>query len=139
MAPRKILLAVFLGACSALTAASPVQAAQSSPRCDDMLIDLGSMQAALDQMEKAVAANDTHQQDLRTEASTLAATIAERLRGGASQLEVEPLLDRRAAALKELDQAQSLRPVLEGQLEALVLEVDHAERDYIACVESSIE
>ena len=86
MAPRKILLAVFLGACSALTAASPVQAAQSSPRCDDMLIDLGSMQAALDQMEKAVAANDTHQQDLRTEASTLAATIAERLRGGATLL-----------------------------------------------------
>lgn len=138
MSPTKIIFAVALGVSAALLG-SPARAAGSSLQCDDQLVDLGSMQAALTQMEEAVAANKTRRERLRTEASTLAATIADRLRDGASSLEVEPLAKQRSAALRELDQAQSIGPALEGQLEALLLQVDHAERAYIACIESTLD
>lgn len=138
MSPTKIMFAVALGASAALLG-SPVRAAGPSLQCDDQLVDLGSMQAALAQMEEAVAANKAHRERLRTEASALAATIADRLRDGASSLEVEPLAEQRGAALRELDQAESIGPALEGQLEALVLQLDHAERGYIACIESTLD
>lgn len=139
MAPNKILLAVVLGASSTLLGTIPAHGAQSDRRCGDQLIELGSMQAALTQMEVAVTTNHAHQKDLRVEASSLAATIAEQLRGGASELDVEPLVHRREAALDELDGAEALQPALERQLEALLLEVDSAERGYIACVEATID
>lgn len=139
MPPSKLILAIAFGASAALFGASPVQGAETSRQCDDKLIDLGSMQAALTEMEDAVAQNESHQAELRAEASELAATIAEKLRGGASELDVEPLMRQRAAALSELEQVEQMHPVLTRQLEALVNEVDHAERDYIACVESALE
>ena len=138
MAPTKILLAIALGASGALVGPAPAHGAESR-HCDDKLIELGSMQAALTQMEAAVADNVEHQQRLRTEASTLAATIAEKLRDGASETEVQPLVEQREAALTELDEVAAIQPVFERQLEALVLEVDTAERSYIACVESTLE
>lgn len=131
---------VVLSLCASLLGASPAAAAaSSSPRCDDLLIELGATQAALSDMERAVAEIDGDRDALRTEASTLAATIADRLRGGATEPEVRPLVERRTTALDQLERLDARIALLQGQLDALTVEVDRAERGYLVCVERSLE
>ncbi len=134
--PKSLL--VTLGLLLNLATLTSVSATESSTRCDDLLIDLGSMQAALTQMEDAVELNASRRDELRTESSRLAATSADKLRDGASETEVAPLRTQRDAALADLAGHEKLRPALVRQRDALHQEVQSAERGYIACVESTL-
>ncbi|MCX4239148.1 hypothetical protein [Paraliomyxa miuraensis] len=138
MSPTKISL-VVLSLCMGLLAGSASAAAGSSSGCDARLVELAATEQARDEMEQAVVVIDGDRQALRIEASRLAAIIAERTRGGASDSELASLVERRAKAQREAERLDARIVLLQRQLDALVSEVDRVERGYLACIERSLE
>ena len=120
--------------------ATPAEAATASMvRCDEMLTSLSPKQNTLVEMEGAASDNRVRQQLLQLEASRLATDIADELSSGASELEVQPLVNRRNDVLNELEALVASLALLERELETLSAEVENAERGYIACVEATID
>ena len=76
---------------------------------------------------------------MRTRASMLAQKIADELSRGATDLDVQAMVDERKALIRQMAKGESLRDALGRQREALVVEVDRAQRRYIACVDSTLE
>ncbi len=138
MLPTKTLFAVALGLGAGLLAVPPAAAASSTARCEATLVDLGSIQAALDQMEQALTDNAAHHQALELEIATLDEAIALR-RADDAKAEVQTLVEHRKGAVAEREQTDSLTPALERQRAALAFEVETMERGYIACIESTLE
>ncbi len=138
MRPLSFGLSVFLGLGLGFGGISSASATATATQCEDLLTELGSTQAALQQMEHALEANTTNSEQLRTESSTLAATIAEKRSAGATEPEISELVEQRQEALDDLERHEKLRPALVLQRDALVQEVDRSERGYITCVESTL-
>ena len=122
---------------------SPASAATTSTeqsiRCDDMLIEVGATQGALTVMEEALERSTKDRDRMRTRASMLAQKIADELSRGATDLDVQAMVDERKALIRQMAKGESLRDALGRQREALVVEVDRAQRRYIACVDSTLE
>ncbi|MEM7160788.1 MAG: hypothetical protein AAF799_48590 [Myxococcota bacterium] len=139
MSLQKFFLSTALAITAGVFGANPAEAATSMVRCDEMLTSLSPMQSSLDQMQGAADDNRVRQQLLHLEASRLATDIANRLGAGASELDVQPLVNERNDVLVELEQLVATLALLEREVEALSVQVETAERGYIACVEATID
>ncbi|MEM7159457.1 MAG: hypothetical protein AAF799_41850 [Myxococcota bacterium] len=122
---------------------NPAYAATSSTeqsiRCDDMLIEVGATQGALTVMEEALERSGKDRERMGTRASMLAQKIAAELSRGATDLDVQVMVEERKALLRQMAKSETLRAALDRQHEALVIEVDRAQRRYITCVETALD
>ena len=119
-----------------LPSVSPAQASTTeAARCDAMLIDLADKQQVLEELQAALEKGKSDRDALAERASELAIEIAS---AKAERKNTKALEARRAEALAELADLETLAPVVAAQAEALAADVDAAERGYIACVDATL-
>ena len=133
---RRIVLPVFT-LLATLVAAAPAHAAESTARCDAMLEDADLARTSLEQMELTLA-------DLQSEKATLEQRILELqvdirfAKVGGNDKVAKKLAAELKATEKQLGFVEELRPSIEAQVIALRDSVSSTEREYIACIESTI-